>query len=376
MSKTEITRGQFAAFVVDANYDAGDKCWTFDGGTAQDRNYREQAGRNWRNPGYAQDDNHPVVCVSWQDAKAYVEWLSRKTGKRYRLPSEAEWEYSARAGTTTSRPWGENADDACAYANVWDMTAKAEISGVKQESHICTDKYAFTAPVASFKPNAFGLYDMIGNAWEWVEDCWHNDYNGAPNDGSAWTERTCQLRLPRGGSWKDFSGIVYSAARGAKFGLPRNDSIGFRVALSLPSSVSIAQITPRSRADQKRVEYSFKELADLGAGLETGTVSFEKQSNGNYVMKLMIPTRGGVLQKVKLEDTFVLAVTAVPVVCALRRLGGELEKTAAFVRDAGSSDIVALVDEGEGVNVTPDSAQWGSGLAYYIPFNRFAFRCR
>jgi formylglycine-generating enzyme required for sulfatase activity len=177
MGKTHITRGQFAAFVNATRYDAGNECHTFEGGK-----WEQRAGRNWRNPGYPQTDNHLVVCINWNDAKAYTQWLSQKTGKNYRLPSEAEWEYAARAGTTTARFWGDNPDQACGYANLADETAKAQIPGASSWSvHNCTDGYAYTAAAASFKPNAFGLYDMIGNAWQWTEDCWHDNYNGAPD---------------------------------------------------------------------------------------------------------------------------------------------------------------------------------------------------
>ncbi len=119
LAKAEITRGQFAAFVADSGHQTGDKCWTFEGGK-----YEERSGRNWRNPGYSQQDSHPIACLNWGDAKAYANWLARKTGKPYRLPSEAEWEYAVRAGATTARYWGESPDQACSYANIADQTAK------------------------------------------------------------------------------------------------------------------------------------------------------------------------------------------------------------------------------------------------------------
>jgi formylglycine-generating enzyme required for sulfatase activity len=196
LAKTEITRGQFAAFVNDSGHDAGDQCWTFEGGK-----YEERSGRNWRNPGYSQRDDHPVVCVNWQDAQAYTQWLSRKTGQNYRLPTEAEWEYAARAGNNTARPWGDSASQACGYANIMDSTGKAQVPGVTWEVHNCTDGHAYTAPTSSFTANAFGLHDMIGNVWEWTEDCYHDNYSGAPSDGSAWSGGSCEKRVLRGGSW-------------------------------------------------------------------------------------------------------------------------------------------------------------------------------
>lgn len=224
LGKNEVTRGQFAAFVKDANYTIGDKCWTF-----EDGKYAERSARSWQNPGYVQDDNHPATCVSWLDAKAYGEWLSHKTGKQYRLPSESEWEYAARGNTVVVRYQEINPDNTCDNANVTDSVAKAKISGITWEAHNCSDGYAYTAPAGSFKPNAFGLNDMIGNVWEWVEDGNHNDYKGAPTDGSAW-QGDGTWRILRGGSWSDDPQGARPAARGkAKHDL-RNSTIGFRVA--------------------------------------------------------------------------------------------------------------------------------------------------
>jgi formylglycine-generating enzyme required for sulfatase activity len=229
--KTHITRGQFAAFVNAISHDAGNSCYTFEGGK-----WEERTGRNWRNPGFTQSDNHPVVCINWEDAKAYAKWISSKTGKVYRLPTEAEWEYAARAGTTTARYWGESPDQACGYANVADQTAKSQIEGASGLSiHNCTDGYAYTAPVGSFKPNAFGLNDMVGNAWQWVEDCWHDDYKGAPTDGSAWvTGANCGQRVLRGGSWNSLPQDARSADRNRITTTNRGFSVGFRLARMLP----------------------------------------------------------------------------------------------------------------------------------------------
>jgi formylglycine-generating enzyme required for sulfatase activity/uncharacterized caspase-like protein len=231
MGKTHITRGQFAAFVNATKYDAGNKCVTFEGGK-----FEGGTGRNWRNPGYQQADNHPVVCINWDDAKAYAKWLSSKTGKVYRLPTESEWEYAARAATTSARYWGENPDAACRYANVGDQTATSQIEGASAwDIHNCSDGYAYTAPVASFRPNAFGLQDMIGNVRQWVEDCWHADYNGAPRDGSAWKAGDdCGSRVQRGGSWLEGPAIARSAHRGWYVTSPRALHVGFRLARMLP----------------------------------------------------------------------------------------------------------------------------------------------
>ncbi len=228
LGKTEITRGQFAAFVKATRYDTGDKCWTLDEGK-----YSEHRG-NWLKPGYPQEDKHPVACISWNDATAYTKWLSRKTGKRYRLPTEAEWEYAARGKTRTARYWGDNPDLACRYANGADKTAQKQIKGAPSWSaHNCTDGYAYTAPVGRFKANAFGLNDMLGNLWEWTEDKYHDNYNGAPTDGSAWQGDSPKFML-RGGSWNNAPRFVRAAKR-VRYGPAFRGSInGFRVARKLP----------------------------------------------------------------------------------------------------------------------------------------------
>jgi formylglycine-generating enzyme required for sulfatase activity len=229
LGKTEITRGQFAAFVNETSYSTGDKCWTLEEGK-----YKERSGRNWREPGYPQDDNHPVACINWNDAKACAEWMSRKTGKQYRLPTEAEWEYSARGNTSTARYWGGNPDEACGYANVADKTAQAQIPGASSWSvHKCTDGFAYTAPVGSFKANAFGLNDMLGNLWEWTEDSYHHSYKGAPADGSAW-QGDGEKRVLRGGSWNSEPRNVRAAVRDSNEPALRFSSFGFRLARMLP----------------------------------------------------------------------------------------------------------------------------------------------
>jgi sulfatase modifying factor 1 len=140
-----------------------------------------------------------VVCVSWEDASAYVRWLSQKTGKRYRLLTEAEWEYAARADTTTTRFWGDDAHRSCDYANGADVAAAARLSDVSIGAHaLCDDRYAYTAPVGSYRANAFGLHDMLGNVWEWTQDCWNTTYSGAPTDGTAWDAGDCSMRAVRG----------------------------------------------------------------------------------------------------------------------------------------------------------------------------------
>lgn len=178
----------------------------------------------------------PVTDVSWVDAQAYAEWLSAETGETYRLPSEAEWEYAARAGVQTSRYWGDSANDQCRYANGWDR----EWSGTPRGRAIneqfgmapvsCSDGFGEgTAPVGSFEPNAFGLYDMIGNLTEWVEDCSNPGPADPPSDGSAWSPGECSQRTLRGGTWA-YTAEMLRLDTGVALGPEHRDNgLGFRV---------------------------------------------------------------------------------------------------------------------------------------------------
>ncbi len=225
----EITRGEFQQFAEATGYPAGNSCLTFEEGKVDGR-----SDRHWRDPGFAQTDQHPVVCVSWQDAQAYVRWLSQETGQGYRLLSEAEWEYVARAGTRTAWYWGEKASGQCAYANGADKTL-ARRWGVKLPSIDCNDGYAFTSPVGVYGANAFGLHDVLGNVWEWVQDCWNDSYAGAPVDGKAWESGDCSRRMVRGGSWLSGPELVRLAFRFRHNPGSRGGSHGFRLARTLAS---------------------------------------------------------------------------------------------------------------------------------------------
>jgi len=159
--------------------------------------------------------NRPVIYVNWEDAQSYVSWLSDRTGKTYRLLSESEWEYVARAGTETAYSWGDSIG-----------VNRAKCDG-------CGNRYRYmTAPVGSFEANAWGVYDMHGNVWEWVQDCWNDNYAEAPADGSAWESGNCSVRVLRGGSWTAFPWELRSANRGSLRSVFRNHSYGFRVARS------------------------------------------------------------------------------------------------------------------------------------------------
>ncbi len=225
--KFEVTRRQYRAF-VDASGRSGEGCFVWIDAKFE---FENDLSANWRNPGYAQEDSHPATCISWRDAKAYVVWLSQRTGKVYRLLTEAEWEYAARAGTTTRRFWGDYGDESCAYANGADQTTKAQVPGAANWLVAnCNDRYAHTAPVGSYRANAFGLFDMLGNVWEWTEDCWNSNYGDAPSDGRAWATGDCSQRVVRGGSWSDIPMFLRSALRFRGSTAIRDNYVGFRVA--------------------------------------------------------------------------------------------------------------------------------------------------
>jgi formylglycine-generating enzyme required for sulfatase activity len=174
----------------------------------------------------------PAIQVSWDDiTDDYLPWLSKKAGHVYRLPSEAEWEYAARAQGRTRFSFGSSSDEICAFGNGADQTAK-EQNGAGSVAG-CSDGFSYTAPVGSFRPNQFGLFDMHGNVWEWVEDCWNESYETAPDNSAAWTAGDCSSRVVRGGSWNSDSNKLRSAARGWNNPGGRNRSIGFRVARDL-----------------------------------------------------------------------------------------------------------------------------------------------
>ncbi|MGH8581487.1 MAG: formylglycine-generating enzyme family protein [Gammaproteobacteria bacterium] len=213
MGKYEVTLGQFRRFVEAAGYrtDAG-----------------RGGGCDWKDPGFPQTERHPVVCVSWNDAQAYVHWLSRQGGGRYRLPSESEWEYAARAGGSGRYSFGDNEGMLCDYGNVADRTFQLRL--INQSLAPCDDGVLYSAPVGGYRPNRFGLYDMHGNVSEWTEDCYHKSYAGAPSDEAAWTAGDCVGRVVRGGSWDLLPWFVRSASRMWFAPDSRYNYLGFRLA--------------------------------------------------------------------------------------------------------------------------------------------------
>ena len=224
----EVKVGEFGHFVEATGYSTGDVCSTHEDGA-----WDERPGRSWRNPEFDQAARHPVVCVSWDDAPAYVEWLSTKTGMEYRLLSESAWEYAARAGTSTARYWDEGEEEQCRNANGADVALKTRFPDWKGDIASCDDGRVHTAAAGSYLSNGHFLYDMLGNVWEWVEDCWHSSYAGAPTDGSAWTNGECGERVFRGGAWTHQPRALRAANRFGIFPGDRGTEIGFRVARTL-----------------------------------------------------------------------------------------------------------------------------------------------
>lgn len=223
----EVTVSEYGRFVDATGHTTGGSCWTLEEGSVEAR-----TGRGWLDPGFPQGGSHPVACASWGDARSYAAWLSRETGGGYRLPSESEWEYVARAGTTTSRYWGGTASGQCRHANGADLAAKRVYEGWSRAAS-CDDGHVHTAPVGMFGPNRWGLHDVLGNVWEWTADCWNGGYTGAPADGGAWETGDCRLRVVRGGSWGSLPWDLRSANRSNNTTSERVNRLGFRVARTL-----------------------------------------------------------------------------------------------------------------------------------------------
>ncbi len=236
VGRSAVTIGQFRDFVRASGYTPQSQ--SLQGGSVYDEasgGLRDDSAATWQDDylGRPGQDRLPVINVSWNDAKAYADWLSQRTGKRYRLPSEAEFEYALRAGTTTRYWWGDGnpankvenltgANDRSASGRRWSNA----FTGYK-------DGYWGPAPVMSFSPNPFGLYDMGGNVSEWVADCWHDNYIRAPRDTQAWVNPGCGRRVIRGGSWGSAPDMVRSAYRQGASADLRNARVGFRVVREL-----------------------------------------------------------------------------------------------------------------------------------------------
>ena len=223
LATTPVTVGEYQEFVAATQRDMHG-CEIFDG------RWHVSAKADWQNPGFAQTLQHPVTCVSWNDATAYAEWLSQKTGHHYRLPTAAEWEYAARGGAAGVVPWARP-EDACSAANVADQSAAGRYPGFTVFA--CDDHYANTAPVGSYAANGFGLHDMLGNVFAWTEDCWRPTYAGAPTDGSARILAECGDRELRGGSWFSTPAFVRASYRNHFAADYRGSSVGIRLVRDL-----------------------------------------------------------------------------------------------------------------------------------------------
>ncbi len=209
VARFAVTVEEFSTFITRGDYRA---CIT---GQTWDGNAWSESGGSFFDPGFAQDRGHPAVCVSWKDARAYTAWLSGITGEVYRLLTEAEWEYAARAATATAYWWGSSASQ-------------------EHANYGRRDKDWGTVPVASFEPNPWGLYQMQGNVWEWVEDCWADNYTAASGCGAAYeSSQGRELRVLRGGGWLNGPNGIRLARRHAARPDFRRSDVGFRIAKML-----------------------------------------------------------------------------------------------------------------------------------------------
>jgi formylglycine-generating enzyme len=230
----EVTRGQFQRFVRDAGYVSeperdGTGAWGYNPKVGD---FQGRARRySWRDPGFSQGDDHPVVNITWNDAVAFCQWLSKREGRSYRLPTEAEWEYACRAGTTTRYAFGDDPEALTGVANVFDAESRDTFPGWGRYALTSSDGYAFTAPVGRLRPNAFGLYDMHGNVWEWCSDWYRDDYYAMSPVDDPQGPASGHLRSRRGGAWHSFALYARSCYRNFNTSWSRYPNLGFRVVL-------------------------------------------------------------------------------------------------------------------------------------------------
>jgi formylglycine-generating enzyme required for sulfatase activity len=252
MSKYEVTVKQFRQFVEATGYKAKTACWKH---SSNDWGMEISPG-SWDANAYPQSEYHPAMCVSWNDAKAYTAWLATQTGKPYRLPSEAEWEYAARAGATMDYHFGSDLSSSCRFANTLDKTGSAAIRKMIGKTDIrdtpCDDGEAFTSLPGMFEANAFGLFDMVGNLNEIVEDCQHLTYDGAPANGAAWTTDCVEdFKMRRGGGYSNRNNSAWRGHTGTDNG---SSFDGFRVALGMgaPTSAPASALRFEAELEQAR----------------------------------------------------------------------------------------------------------------------------
>ncbi len=230
MGRYEVTNAEFADFVAEGGAEPSGPCAFFDGETGF-----MDPKRNWRDPGYGREPrpDEPVVCVSWLDAQRFLAWLTKKSGRVYRLPTEAEWEYAARTSPTRDVPWGTDEGAACRVANVLDRSY-AESRQAPVPTASCSDGYPLLAPVGSFPADPKGIHDLVGNVWEWVQDCYVVPYSVGKNTGKAVeVDRECAYRSVRGGSWLTRPDRLRVTWRGRDPADAHSWVFGFRVARDL-----------------------------------------------------------------------------------------------------------------------------------------------
>ena len=231
MSVTHVTVAQFAAFVHDSGYvtAAEKEGWAYGAWNSTTNQWDKLDGASWRNPGFPQTPDHPVVDVNWNDAMAFCRWLSQKEGKTYRLPTEAQWEYACRAGSQSAYIWGDDPDAGAGFANCLDQTAKDRFTLFPPFNW--SDGFVYTSPVASFKPNAWGLYDMLGNTLQWCSDFFGDYPAHAVSDPRL---ASGEQRNLRGGAFIYGPKHSRCAFRGRNNPDFRNFYIGFRVVCTDP----------------------------------------------------------------------------------------------------------------------------------------------
>jgi formylglycine-generating enzyme required for sulfatase activity len=229
MGKHEVSRVQFKAFIEATGYKTDAEREGFAWGYEVD--WIKKSGNNWKQAGFEQGDDHPVVNVSFNDAEAMTRWLSEKSGNRFRLPTEAEWEYACRAATPAARFWGDESEKACKYANVADLTAGRQFHA--WTTHQCEDRYVYTAPVGSYEPNGFGLRDLLGNVGEWCADAYHKEAYGKHSEKNPGYSSRDSSHVVRGGSWFSRPETARCAARDHLLSATRrSNDLGFRLVRS------------------------------------------------------------------------------------------------------------------------------------------------
>jgi len=279
----EVTVGQFRAFIDDSGYKTDtDKDGKGSWGITPKGKFERDAKYDWKSPGFEQCSHHPVVDVSWNDAKAFCKWLSHKEGKTYRLPTEAEWEYACRAGTRTAYSFGDNPQDLAKAGNAADASARAQFSawslGIKGN-----DGYAYSSPVGQFQPNRFGLYDMHGNVWEWCEDWYAEDAYPRSSRTDPTGPKTGTMRVHRGGGWSSAPERCRSASRIRRHPSEyRGCYLGFRVlhmpdvtvfekenSKADPNPKTLLKVDPKLRKPFENLVY------DLGKGVTLELVKIQ-----------------------------------------------------------------------------------------------------